>query len=678
MEAAESFDPWSSNSPEKSKFPVDRGQLEDLEPQKQKQLIGEHLYSIIHEREPDRAGKITGMILEMENSELFKLLKPSNAKELDSMIDQALDVLRTHDTNENPALEMEETKESDKPSSAWSARLAVKTDCDPNKSILQPNISTPNAPNTPTRKKRSRNEQRKKKLERERNAQAELQEELDKKQQTLALETARLAAKEQNFERKRLKKEKEAAQLAAVDKEQELGKIQMHKDKYDKATARLAAKEKEFEQATALKEHLGREATRLAAKEEELQKVRQQKKQLDKQAARLAAKEQELERMQLQIEETRNTTSLDEYDDEEASDTQGLLDTQEKTTRVKAWPERVVTQPVVYAGDAATAIASVGSRLFSPARPEPLLPECCRSTTQRRGICWFPEMSCIMKYTQRWPCFIVVAFVLALAFTTQFAHEDGKHPSSVLQKFQKLVPFSNKGAEGDTDQGQQVKLVWKQFGYTTANGTQYRQWGRVAPSWTEFIKQKTDGSWSEWSSCTQTCAGGTQSRLCDNPPPANGGSACLGNRTRACNSAVRCIGKSALLVKRNGRNDRKRDAKNLTREELHQWVQKRREPDHSGVAQVRAAFDNWFNKDESATSGKSPSPATTQSEIKGSFQLGQTVRVKMHRDDEWSSAKITSVDPLEAQKRPAWKAFSYPFIEPEHGFQHNTDWNTFF
>lgn len=48
------------------------------------------------------------------------------------------------------------------------------------------------------------------------------------------------------------------------------------------------------------------------------------------------------------------------------------------------------------------------------------------------------------------------------------------------------------------------------------------------------------GNWTDWSECSRTCGSGIsiQARVCDNPPPANGGTFCTGKRTRykTCNT----------------------------------------------------------------------------------------------------------------------------------------------
>ena len=45
-----------------------------------------------------------------------------------------------------------------------------------------------------------------------------------------------------------------------------------------------------------------------------------------------------------------------------------------------------------------------------------------------------------------------------------------------------------------------------------------------------------DGGWSDFSSCSVSCGGGTQTRSCTNPAPENGGAACSGPGSQSCNT----------------------------------------------------------------------------------------------------------------------------------------------
>lgn len=60
----------------------------------QKQMLGERLYPLINAQQPEYAGKITGMLLEMDNGELLNLLEDNKA--LESKINEAMEVLKAH------------------------------------------------------------------------------------------------------------------------------------------------------------------------------------------------------------------------------------------------------------------------------------------------------------------------------------------------------------------------------------------------------------------------------------------------------------------------------------------------------------------------------------------------------------------------------------------------------
>lgn len=68
--------------------------LASAPPEQQKQLLGENLFPQIANLQPDLAGKITGMLLEMDNSELLLLMESPEA--LEAKVDEAVTVLKEH------------------------------------------------------------------------------------------------------------------------------------------------------------------------------------------------------------------------------------------------------------------------------------------------------------------------------------------------------------------------------------------------------------------------------------------------------------------------------------------------------------------------------------------------------------------------------------------------------
>lgn len=68
--------------------------LANASPQQQKQMLGERLFPLVRHIQSNLAGKITGMLLEMDNSELLLLLE--SPESLTSKVEEAVQVLQQH------------------------------------------------------------------------------------------------------------------------------------------------------------------------------------------------------------------------------------------------------------------------------------------------------------------------------------------------------------------------------------------------------------------------------------------------------------------------------------------------------------------------------------------------------------------------------------------------------
>merc|ERR1712043_63880 len=77
--------------------PLTASMLAAAPPQEQKQMLGERLFPLISSMHSELAGKITGMLLEIDNSELLHMLEDHAS--LKGKVDEAVAVLQAHSQN---------------------------------------------------------------------------------------------------------------------------------------------------------------------------------------------------------------------------------------------------------------------------------------------------------------------------------------------------------------------------------------------------------------------------------------------------------------------------------------------------------------------------------------------------------------------------------------------------
>uniref|UniRef100_A0AAX7T7T5 Polyadenylate-binding protein n=1 Tax=Astatotilapia calliptera TaxID=8154 RepID=A0AAX7T7T5_ASTCA len=92
---------WTTQNPAvhvQGQEPLTASMLAAAPPQEQKQMLGERLFPLIQNMHPSLAGKITGMLLEIDNSELLHMLE--SPESLRSKVDEAVAVLQAHQAKE--------------------------------------------------------------------------------------------------------------------------------------------------------------------------------------------------------------------------------------------------------------------------------------------------------------------------------------------------------------------------------------------------------------------------------------------------------------------------------------------------------------------------------------------------------------------------------------------------
>merc|ERR1719321_669816 len=84
--------PQQMAGPPDGSAPLTASALAAAPPGMQKQMLGEKLFPMVAKHQPELAGKVTGMMLEMDNGELLMLLESED--QLKTKVDEALRVLQ--------------------------------------------------------------------------------------------------------------------------------------------------------------------------------------------------------------------------------------------------------------------------------------------------------------------------------------------------------------------------------------------------------------------------------------------------------------------------------------------------------------------------------------------------------------------------------------------------------
>ena len=97
--------PAAADGKTEGSVPLDMKALSDANADEQKQILGEALFPMVFKQQPEQAGKITGMLLEIDNAEIVHMIESQES--LKAKIDEAVEVLKAHQQPASPEVASE-------------------------------------------------------------------------------------------------------------------------------------------------------------------------------------------------------------------------------------------------------------------------------------------------------------------------------------------------------------------------------------------------------------------------------------------------------------------------------------------------------------------------------------------------------------------------------------------
>ncbi|CAI9723530.1 QUALITY PROTEIN: polyadenylate-binding 4-like [Octopus vulgaris] len=106
----------------KGQEPLSSSMIGAIAPQEQKQMLGETLFPLVHGMYPDKAGEITGMLLELEEAELLPLIDSHEL--LQGKVEEVVIVLQAHEAMKDATTDIKTTEGQELLSSSMIGAIA--------------------------------------------------------------------------------------------------------------------------------------------------------------------------------------------------------------------------------------------------------------------------------------------------------------------------------------------------------------------------------------------------------------------------------------------------------------------------------------------------------------------------------------------------------------------------